>query len=88
MVGAGGKLPPVSYPGAALRSGDWKLIRFFEDPSDAPRIQLYNLRDDIGETNNLAAKHPERVAELSARIDEILADSGARLPKPNPAFKK
>ena len=40
-----------SKPGSVIRDGDWKYLRFYEDG----REELYNLKDDIGETNNLAA---------------------------------
>ena len=43
-----------------MRSEDWKLIEFFEDG----RLELYNLRTDIGEKKNLAEEHPEKVEEL------------------------
>jgi arylsulfatase A-like enzyme len=41
-------------PVATITSGDWKLMEFMEDK----RLELYNLRDDIGERNNLAATNP------------------------------
>ncbi|MCV6604456.1 MAG: sulfatase-like hydrolase/transferase, partial [Porticoccaceae bacterium] len=44
---------------AAVRSGDWKLLRFPDRPA-----QLYNLANDIGEQNDLAAEQPQRVREL------------------------
>src|SRR5205823_4668383 len=43
--------PWRTTPAGAIRSGDWKLIEFFEDD----RLELYNLREDIGESRNLAA---------------------------------
>ncbi len=45
----------------AIRQGDWKLVKNNREP-----VALYNLANDIGETNNLAAAHPERVAALKA----------------------
>lgn len=51
-------------PAGAIRTGDWKLIEFFEDG----RLELYNLRDDIGEQNNLAAKMPDKASDLHARL--------------------
>ncbi|HOC57970.1 MAG TPA: sulfatase [Verrucomicrobiota bacterium] len=51
-------------PGGAIRSGEWKLQEYFE----AGRIELYNLREDIGQTNNLAAKLPDKAKELHARL--------------------
>ncbi|MHC4595323.1 MAG: arylsulfatase [Planctomycetota bacterium] len=48
----------------AVRAGDWKGVRLnvARDP-DGP-IELYNLRDDIGETRNVAGRHPEIVAKI------------------------
>lgn len=50
----------------SIRSADWKLIEFFDDRS----TELYNLKEDIGETNNLAAKYPEKVKELSKDLNK------------------
>ena len=47
-------------PAGAIRSGDWKLIEFFE----TGKVELYNLKDGIGEKTDLAAKHPEKAKEL------------------------
>ena len=47
-------------PVGAVRMGDWKLLEYFEDG----RLELYNLKDDIGETINLAEKMPEETKEL------------------------
>lgn len=48
-----------------IRRGDWKLVRLDDQPAE-----LYNLATDIGETKNLAAAHPDKVAELAAAIAE------------------
>jgi hypothetical protein len=50
------------------------------------RFELYNLHDDLGETNNLASMHPDKVAELDAQIDGFLKNTGALYPRPNPAY--
>ncbi len=47
----------------ALTKGDWKLIRF-KDEGRKEVLELYNLRNDIGERTNLAAKNHAKVAEL------------------------
>ena len=48
------------FPGAAVRTGNWKLIERFEDG----RVHLFDLSKDIGERNDLAAKNPERVNSM------------------------
>jgi len=59
----------------AIRKGDWKLVKTREGPlkeadrstfNDLSSAELYNLAEDIGETRNLAAAHPEKVRELAA----------------------
>ena len=71
-----------STPAGAIRSGDWKLLEFFEDN----RLELYNLVEDIGETNNLARKHPEKARQLYDRMVRWREEVGARLPTPNPKY--
>jgi arylsulfatase A-like enzyme len=70
--------------GVWVRSGDFKLLRWFGNPATH---ELYNLREDISEANDLSAKMPEKVKELSALIDGFLTDTGATYPRPNPAYK-
>jgi arylsulfatase A-like enzyme len=79
---------PAKAGGVWARSGDWKLIRWFgAELSDELRFELYNLREDIGESKNVAAREPARVKELDALIDGFLADTGATYPRPNPAYQ-
>lgn len=66
-------------PAGAIHSGDWKLIEFFEDG----RLELYNLRDDVGETRNLAVVHPEKARGLRDRLAGWRKEIGARLPTPH-----
>jgi arylsulfatase A-like enzyme len=74
-------------PSAYLRHGDWKLIRFHADGDDqSDRFELYNMHDDIGETTNLADRHPERVKIMNVEISKHLKRTGAIVPKPNPAY--
>ena len=57
----------------AIRQGDWKLVRMLEGPLRADSItaddlamaELYNVRDDAGETRNLAAANPDKAGELA-----------------------
>lgn len=58
----------------AVRKGDWKLVQYNVFDPAKTTTELYNLSNDIGEENNVAAENPEKVNELlvlmnSARID-------------------
>jgi arylsulfatase A-like enzyme len=68
-------------PGSSIRAGDWKLIEFFEDG----RLELYHLRDDVGELRNLAAHEPQRVRQLHAQLRAWRDRMNAKYPLPNPA---
>jgi arylsulfatase A-like enzyme len=52
-------------PQAAIRVGNWKMVK----QGNAPPA-LYNLAEDIGEKNDLAAKHPDKLKELEAAYNE------------------
>ncbi len=69
-------------PGSSVRMGDYKLIEFFEDG----RLELYNLREDIGETNNLADAQPERTAAMQATLTQWRTHVEAQIPQPNLAW--
>jgi hypothetical protein len=56
------------------------LIEFYEDN----RVELYNLRDDLGERNDLAARMPDKAAELRKMLHLWRNEVGARMPTPNP----
>lgn len=72
-----------SRPCSVIRSGDWKLLQFFEDNS----TELYNLKNDIGEQNNLAKTNPEKTAELLATLKEWQQEVAADIPvELNPKF--
>ncbi len=76
-----------NLPATYVRKGDWKLIRLYgEGPDRASAYELYNLKDDIGETTNLAQRNPEKVKELDDLIERHLADIGALVPVPNPNY--
>jgi len=67
-------------PGSSVRMGDYKLIEFFEDG----RLELYNLRDDIGEEHNLAETDPERARRMHRVLDGWRRSIEAKIPQPNP----
>jgi arylsulfatase A-like enzyme len=62
----------------AIRKGHWKLIEFFDDG----HLELYNIKDDIGEKNNLADKMPRKVKELHQMLEHWWKSLGARCQKP------
>jgi arylsulfatase A-like enzyme len=72
--------PGGATPYGAIRKGDWKLIEFFEDA----RLELYNLRSDIGEKTDLAATTPGRRDELLTKLRAWRQTVGAQMPSPNP----
>ena len=67
-----------SRPSAAVRAGDFKLIEWYETRS----VELYNLKEDIGETNDLAAQMPEKTTQLYRMLHRWLDNVGATVPRP------
>ena len=60
-----------------VRVGDWKLIHFY-DPKKPD--ELYNIKRDISEQNNLIQKEPERAIALKKKMQELLNQTHAVLP--------
>ena len=52
--------PQAQMPGGAIRKGDYKLIEFY----DPQKIELYNLKNDLGEKYDLSKEEPDKVEEL------------------------
>jgi arylsulfatase A-like enzyme len=63
-------------PGSAVRLGDWKLHEYFEDGE----LELYNLKEDTGESNDLSFQYPEKAGELHNRLVEWRSDLKAPIP--------
>lgn len=72
-------------PYAAMRSGDFKLVEFFHDLNEM-KVELYNIREDIGETKDLAASNPAKARELRARLHAWQKEVGAQMPAVNPQY--
>jgi arylsulfatase A-like enzyme len=72
------------FPGSAVRMGRYKLIESFEDG----RLQLFDLDNDIGEQNDLAAEMPERVGQMQEALQRWRREVDAKLPTPNPDFER
>jgi len=82
------KVPDAFHNSAAIYDDEWKLLRLLHGAEDrSHEHRLYRLKPDIGERKNLAAEHPEKVAQLSAALDTFLIDTGAVYPTPNPAWE-
>ena len=77
-----------NYPSTSVHSGDWKLIRVYgEGPNRTPAYELYNLKDDMGENNNLAEKYPKLVAKLDKLIEKHVNETKGIFPILNPKYK-
>ncbi|NNE92511.1 MAG: sulfatase-like hydrolase/transferase [Verrucomicrobiales bacterium] len=66
------------FSGGAIRVGDWKLIERFDSGMD----ELFNLESDPGESTNLAAEQPERIADFKAKLAEWRSETAAKIPSP------
>ncbi len=66
---------PGIEPFTSFRRGDWKLLYFH----DGPRVELYDLSVDLGETSNLAEDRPEIVQDLLLALDDWYVDTGASI---------
>ena len=89
-------------PCAVIREGDWKLIHWFGDYMDTtgftpddkpygklvigPRTELYNLREDLSETHDLANERPKKTTHLTNALKAWWKATGAKLPAQNPDF--
>lgn len=62
-------------PYSIIRDGDWKLIKWYEGP-----ISLFNLKDDLGEKNDLTATMPDKVKELDGKLMVHLKSVNAKIP--------
>lgn len=70
-------------PGSSVRAGDYKLIEFFE----SGHVELYNLREDIGEENDLADELPEVRDRLKTMLHAWRDSVEAKIPEVNPDFE-
>ncbi|UCD61425.1 MAG: sulfatase [Flavobacteriaceae bacterium] len=68
--------------GGAVRSGDFKLIEYYE----TGKVQLFNLKDDIGEQTDLSEIEVEKTTELKERLHKWRKEIGAQMMQPNPNY--
>ncbi len=69
-------------PGSVIRHGSWKLIDWHGDAA----VELYHLRQDVGEQENLADKHTDISDNLMEKLNRWRDSVGAVLPQPNTRF--
>jgi len=69
-------------PSSIIRLGEWKLIHYYEDGHE----ELYNLKTDLNETNDVAANNSELVVQLSEKLFTMLNEMGARFPTRDPEW--
>ena len=70
-------------PGASIRDGDWKLIKFYH----YEKVELYNLKDDPSESKDLSKENPKIAKDLESKLVSWQKRMKAKLPKPNPHYK-
>jgi len=75
--------PGGATPYAAVRSGDWKLIQYYEDG----RHELFHLGNDPGESADFSPVFPEKVTELARLLFDWQNSVGAQWPMANPDWK-
>lgn len=72
-------------PCSVIRKGDWKLIQYFEDGN----LELYNLKNDLSEKENLAGKETEKTAELLKELKSWQMETKAPIPTvKNPKYEE
>ena len=71
-----GEKPFRATPYSSIRSGDWKLIYYYEDKS----VELFNLKNDLSETRNLVEANPAKKNELYTKLMKWLDETGAPIP--------
>ncbi|MAU62878.1 MAG: arylsulfatase [Flavobacteriaceae bacterium] len=71
-------------PGSAIRKGDWKLVQHFESNT----LELYNLKSDIGEMDDLSSKFPEKTQDLLNRLNNLRKETNANSVSINKNFKQ
>ncbi|NQX01451.1 sulfatase-like hydrolase/transferase, partial [bacterium] len=72
-----------SPPHGAVRVGDFKLIEWYEDMN----VELYDLKNDLGEQHDLANENPAKAAELASRLHDWRQQVDAQMPTPNPDYR-
>ena len=72
----------MQSPGGAIRVGDYKLLEYFENGS----VQLFNLREDLGEQHDLSREEPELARQMRKRLHEWRTKVDAEMMPDNPDY--
>lgn len=73
----------LGRPAGAVRAGDYKLVEHYEDG----KLELYNLKDDASEKNDLSVKMKAKTKELQQLLLNWRKQMNAQMPLPNPLYK-
>ena len=77
-------------PYSIIREGNWKLIKRYDTSASSVEpgktFELYNLKGDLSESNDLSEVLPSKVRQLDAKLRRWLRLTGAKLPRPNPEY--
>ena len=71
------------FPYSIIRSGHWKLIKRYAGNTE---FELFNLKNDMSEKNDLAAARPDKVRELNEKLTIWLRHAKAKMPVSNPDY--
>jgi arylsulfatase A-like enzyme len=71
-------------PGSSIRMGDYKLIEFFEDD----RLELYNLKKDISEKDNIIKRYPDLAGKMKKKLAEWRKSVNGKIPEQNPDWNE
>ncbi|SOE23187.1 Arylsulfatase A [Spirosomataceae bacterium TFI 002] len=79
----------ANYPTTAVWHGDYKLLKVYgEGLNREPDYQLFNLKVDIAEANNIADKNPQLLKKMKLMLDDYLVSIDALVPVVNPNYKE
>ena len=73
----------MQSPGGAIRLGDYKLLEYYENNT----VQLFNLREDIGEQNDLSHSETDKAANLRSRLHAWRQQVSAKMMPANPDYR-
>lgn len=75
-------------PGGAIRDGDWKLIEWYGEYPETAKVELYDLANDIGESEDLSGAYSARREAMLSDLRSWRATLDAQMPTPNPESEK